>query len=63
MKMSLQLFTFQNQCVLDFRNLPTSESERLRSLDLTDRSQRDLSGLHTMEFFELCGLVIAELGK
>jgi len=67
MKMSLQLYqTKDSNYLLDFKNLPTHSSDRLRALDATaataDVADED-EGLHTMEFFELCALLIMELGR
>ncbi|EDQ92625.1 uncharacterized protein MONBRDRAFT_30993 [Monosiga brevicollis MX1] len=63
MKMSLQLFQSDDQqYLLDFNNLATSEQDRLHALD-EDVPQTDTVGFHTLEFFELCAMVIAELGR
>ena len=63
MKMSLQLFEADTQYLLDFRSLPTSEADRLQFFDTDEDHFRDSSDFHTLEFFELCAMVIAELGR
>eukprot|EP00730_Choanoeca_flexa_P001980 TRINITY_DN10867_c0_g1_i2.p1 TRINITY_DN10867_c0_g1~~TRINITY_DN10867_c0_g1_i2.p1 ORF type:complete len:502 (+),score=108.01 TRINITY_DN10867_c0_g1_i2:96-1601(+) len=63
MKMSLQLFEAEGQFLLDFRNLPTSDADRLHLIDQDDEDVHTSACFHTMEFFELCTMVIAELGK
>lgn len=65
MKMSLQLYqTKDHHYLLDFKNLPTQASDRLRALDAsTAGPDEEDEGLHTMEFFELCALLITELGR
>lgn len=66
MKMSLQLYqTKDHNYLLDFKNLPTKADDRLRILDATLNGgpEEEDEGLHTMEFFELCALLITELGR
>lgn len=85
MKMDLQLYKADKKhYLLDFKHLPTRESDRLHTL-LPDSSTVDGvtsptgtdagrsspassasgsgSSLHTLEFFELCAMVISELGR
>ena len=63
MKMSLQLFEAEGQYLLDFRNLQTSDADKLHLLDQDEVDHQTSAGFHTMEFFELCTMVIAELGR
>lgn len=78
MKMDLQLYKAEKKhYLLDFKHLPTSDSDRLQtllpgagSLSESTSSSKDggntppaLGRLHTLEFFELCAMVITELGR
>lgn len=80
MKMDLQLYKAEKKhYLLDFKHLPTSDSERLQTLlpnagGLAELSAGGKEGaanngapvpgrLHTLEFFELCAMVITELGR
>lgn len=66
-KMSLQLFcTHDDQYLLDFMSLPTSPKDHLQLLQPgADRSDPggETSEPHSLEFFELCAMIISELGK
>eukprot|EP00051_Salpingoeca_urceolata_P014588 m.186078 g.186078 ORF g.186078 m.186078 type:complete len:532 (-) comp18129_c0_seq2:131-1726(-) len=68
MKMSLKLYKAdERNFLLDFQNLPVRRSERLRPVDAA-ASVDDLvddadEQCHTMEFFELCAMLIIELGR
>lgn len=68
-KMSLQLYSTQdNQYLLDFMSLPTSARDHLKllqpgSAQLADEDEAEPAEPHTLEFFELCAMVISELGK
>lgn len=68
--MSLQLYSTSQGYLLDFKNLPTCSSDRLRPLDAD--ADADAQGTcaddsspetHTLEFFELCAMLIQELGR
>eukprot|EP00038_Savillea_parva_P006615 m.164795 g.164795 ORF g.164795 m.164795 type:complete len:506 (+) comp12472_c0_seq1:307-1824(+) len=66
-KMSLQLYaTADNQYLLDFMSLPTSPKDALMAVG-SATSKRDDAGEssnpHTLEFFELCAMIISELQK
>eukprot|EP00056_Hartaetosiga_gracilis_P003147 m.60047 g.60047 ORF g.60047 m.60047 type:complete len:144 (+) comp11348_c0_seq3:72-503(+) len=61
-KMSLRLYKADSQhYLLDFQNLQTKDSEGLQAIDDDVEGDAD-SSFYTMEFFELCTLVIKELG-
>lgn len=71
-KMSLQLYsTTDHQYLLDFQSLPTLAKDHLKLLQPggvagdgnDDEGVDQRSEPHTLEFFELCAMVIAELGK
>ena len=68
-KMSLQLYaTADNQYLLDFMSLPTSPKDDLCAVvvagDDLEREKRDKPvEPHTLEFFELCAMIISELQK
>ena len=75
-KMSLQLYsTTDHQYLLDFQSLPTLAKDHLKLLQPggvvggvagdgnDDEGVDQQSEPHTLEFFELCAMVIAELGK
>lgn len=56
--MSLQLYRVEDgRYLLDFRHLPTRCSERLFPLDAAEAPESCMS--HTLEFFELCALLIS----
>jgi hypothetical protein len=78
MKMDLQLYKAEKKhYLLDFKHLPTSDSDRLQTLlpgagSLSESTSSSKDGgntppapgrLHTLEFFELCAMVITELGR
>lgn len=80
MKMDLQLYKAEKKhYLLDFKHLPTLDSERLQTLLPGAGGGSDIqllpgkeaanamsvagSRLHTLEFFELCAMVITELGR
>jgi 5'-AMP-activated protein kinase catalytic alpha subunit len=55
-KMSLQLYKADDKnYLLDFKNLP----DRTIKLNVEDEDNDDT---HTLEFFELCAMLISELG-
>jgi len=66
-KMSLQLYlTSDRQYLLDFMSLATSRKDNLSVLggsEPLDTSREGASDPHTLEFFELCAMIISELGK
>mmetsp|Transcript_27383 Transcript_27383/g.71828 ORF Transcript_27383/g.71828 Transcript_27383/m.71828 type:complete len:507 (-) Transcript_27383:150-1670(-) len=68
-KMSLQLYaTTDNQYLLDFMSLPTSSKDALCAIGTStlkgdDVDQSETSEPHTLEFFELCAMIISELQK
>ena len=64
--MSLQLYqTDDKNYLLDFQNLPTKASERLRLFDEPETDtdaiipEEDQPTTHALEFFELCSTLIA----
>eukprot|EP00043_Microstomoeca_roanoka_P005124 m.53730 g.53730 ORF g.53730 m.53730 type:complete len:497 (-) comp12819_c1_seq1:195-1685(-) len=65
-KMSLRLYKADKYYLLDFQNLAT-EAERPLPFWLPSETDKDddldMNGVHTMEFFELCAMVISELGR
>lgn len=66
-KMSLQLYrTHDDQYLLDFMSLPTSPNDHLKLLQPGGSDQAEATSSshpHTVEFFELCAMIITELGK
>lgn len=67
MKMSLQLYKTDDQnYLLDFKNLATRKSDRLKTVDAggdEGEDEDENEGIHTLEFFELCAMLITELGR
>ena len=59
--MSLQLYrTEDNNYLLDFQNLATKPSERLRPVDESPLPENEnTASTHSLEFFELCAMLIA----
>jgi 5'-AMP-activated protein kinase catalytic alpha subunit len=66
-KMSLQLYaTADSQYLLDFMSLPTSPKDALFAVGTSALKGEDVteaSEPHTLEFFELCAMIISELQK
>lgn len=75
MKMNLQLYRVsEHNYLLDLRALPTRQSEGLKVLEpgsdptrthdhAHDHDDSEWSDPHTLEFFELCAMLIQELGR
>ena len=70
MKLSLQLYeSEEGTYLLDFRSIPTRSGDRLQRVesaigaDVYGDGDGEPSESHTMEFFELCALIIGELGR
>ncbi|EGD79244.1 CAMK/CAMKL/AMPK protein kinase [Salpingoeca rosetta] len=68
-KMSLRLYRADKYYLLDFQNLATEDDQPQPFWLPPDSSAQqtapdtETAGVHTMEFFELCATVIAELGR
>lgn len=71
MKMSLQLFRVdEDNYLLDLKALPIRSSDRLQLLKPMDTQgfanledeDGEWSDAHTLEFFELCAMLIQKLG-
>lgn len=64
-KMSLQLYsTADMQYLLDFMSLPTEKKDDLALVGgAGDPETERASEPHSLEFFELCAMIISELGR